>query len=207
MPHADPGRPRRLRRPCHRRPPDGFARSGVRPVTASKTEFHRRLGNALANDRLRTALRRALPELRERRDARMAEVDWEGLRADLTLRKAKAIDDLPALIERFTTEAEAVGAKVYRAVDAEEARRIVTAIRSTGGNALIAETGTLMLVTNEGNADLATTLPSVHIAVVGIEKIVPTIDDAIAIVKLLARSGTGQKITSYTQFITGPSRS
>jgi len=76
-------------------------------VTASKTEFHRRLGNALANDRLRTALRRALPELRERRDARMAEVDWEGLRADLTLRKAKAIDDLPALIERFTTEAEA----------------------------------------------------------------------------------------------------
>jgi len=50
-------------------------------------------------------------------------------------------------------------------------------------------------------------LPAVHIAVVGIEKIVPTIDDAIAIVKLLARSGTGQKITSYTQFITGPSRS
>jgi iron-sulfur cluster protein len=77
----------------------------------------------------------------------------------------------------------------------------------TGGNALIAETGTLMLVTNEGNADLATTLPAVHIAVVGIEKLVPTIDDAIAIVKLLARSGTGQKITSYTQFITGPSRS
>src|SRR5205807_155882 len=77
----------------------------------------------------------------------------------------------------------------------------------TGGNALIAETGTLMLVTNEGNADLATTLPSVHIAVVGIEKIDPTIDDAVAIVKLLACSGTGQKITSYTQFITGPSRS
>ena len=77
----------------------------------------------------------------------------------------------------------------------------------TGGNALIAETGTLMLVTNEGNADLATTLPPVHIAVVGIEKLVPTLDDAVAIVKLLARSGTGQKITSYTQFITGPSRS
>src|SRR5213593_3492801 len=74
-------------------------------MTASKTEFHRRLGNALANDRLRTALRRALPELRERRDARMAEVDWEGLRADLTQRKARAIADLPALIERFTAEA------------------------------------------------------------------------------------------------------
>src|SRR2546425_11623836 len=77
----------------------------------------------------------------------------------------------------------------------------------TGGNALIAETGTLMLVTNEGNADLATSVPPVHIAVVGIEKIVPTLDDAMAIVKLLARSGTGQKITTYTQPITGPSRS
>ncbi|HEV8534468.1 MAG TPA: LUD domain-containing protein [Candidatus Limnocylindria bacterium] len=277
-------------------------------MTASKTEFKRRLDRALGSDRLRTALRRALPELGQRRDARIREIDWVGLRADLTLRKANAIDDLPALIERFTTEAEAVGAKVYRAVDAEEARRIVTAICRakkaklvvksksmateeigltdhlesqgihavetdlgewiiqlagdrpshliapaihitreevaklfakvvghpvaddtaslvavarkelrqsfidadvgiTGGNALIAETGTLMLITNEGNADLATTLPSVHIAVVGIEKIVPTIDDAIAIVKLLARSGTGQKITSYTQFITGPSRS
>src|SRR5207249_1862151 len=79
-------------------------------------------------DRLRTALRRALPELKERRDARMREIDWDGLRADLTLRKAKAIDDMPELVERFTREAEAVGAKVYRAVDAEEARRIVTAI-------------------------------------------------------------------------------
>src|SRR5207253_721481 len=69
----------------------------------------------------------------------------------------------------------------------------------TGGNALIAETGTLLLVTNEGNADLATSVPPVHIAVVGIEKIVPTLDDAMAIVKLLARSGTGQKITTCTR--------
>ncbi|MEK7860370.1 MAG: LUD domain-containing protein, partial [Chloroflexota bacterium] len=72
----------------------------------------------------------------------------------------------------------------------------------TGANALIAETGTILLVTNEGNADLATSVPPVHIAVVGIEKIVPTLDDAMAIVKLLARSGTGQKITTYTQLIT-----
>jgi L-lactate dehydrogenase complex protein LldF len=277
-------------------------------VTASKTEFRRRLDRALSSEKLRVALHRALPALGERRDARIREIDWEGMRADLTLRKARAIDDLDALVDRFTREAEAVGAKVYRAEDAEEARRIVSAIcrakraklvvksksmateeigltdhleaqgitavetdlgewiiqlagerpshliapaihktreevaelfakvvghpvaddlaslvavaRSelrqsflnadvgiTGGNALIAETGTLMLVTNEGNADLTTTLPAVHIAVVGIEKIVPTLDDATAIVKLLARSATGQKISSYTQFITGPSRS
>lgn len=57
---------------------------------------------------------------------RMAEVDWEHLREDLTARKRAAIDDLLALIERFTAEAEAVGAKVYRAQDAEEVRRIVS---------------------------------------------------------------------------------
>src|SRR5205814_5703912 len=77
----------------------------------------------------------------------------------------------------------------------------------TGGNILIADTGTLVLVTNEGNADLATTLPPVHIAIVGVEKIVASLDDAMAVLKLLARSATGQKISTYTQFITGPSRS
>ncbi len=249
-----------------------------------------------------------MPSLGERRNARMREVDWPVLRDDLTARKRRAIDDLPALIERFIREAEAVGAKVYRAADAEEARRVVAAICRTkkaklvvksksmateelelnehlesqgitavetdlgewiiqlahekpshliapaihktredvaalfskiaghpidsdpaalvafarerlresflkadvgitGGNVLIAETGTLVLVTNEGNADLATTLPAVHIAVVGIEKIVPSLDDAVAVLKLLARSATGQKISTYTQFITGPSRS
>jgi L-lactate dehydrogenase complex protein LldF len=276
-------------------------------VTTSKTEFHRRLDRALASPSLRVALERAMPSLGERRNARMAEVDWPVLRDDLTERKRHAIDDLPALIDRFTHEAEAVGAKVYRAADAEEARRVVAAICRTkkaklvvksksmateelelnqhlesqgittietdlgewiiqlahekpshliapaihktredvaalfskvaghpidsdpaalvafarerlrdyflkadigitGGNVLIAETGTLVLVTNEGNADLATSLPAVHIAVVGIEKIVPSLDDAVAVLKLLARSATGQKISTYTQFITGPSR-
>ncbi len=277
-------------------------------MTASKTEFRRRLDRALDSDKLRVALHRALPALGLRRADRMREIDWPGLRADLTERKKRAIDDLPALIDQFTREAEAVGAKVYRAVDAEEARRVVTAICRakkaklvvksksmateeiqlnehlaangitavetdlgewiiqlagerpshliapaihktreeiaalfakvvghpvsddtaslvaiareelrgsflkadigiTGGNILIADTGTLVLVTNEGNADLATSLPAVHIAVVGVEKVVPSLDDAAAVLKLLARSATGQKISTYTQFITGPSRS
>jgi L-lactate dehydrogenase complex protein LldF len=277
-------------------------------VTASKTEFHRKLDRALAAQNVRVALERAMPALGQRRRERMAEVDWPALRADLTERKRRAIDDLPALIDRFTREAEAVGAKVYRAADAEEARRVVAAICRarkaklvvksksmateeielnehleaqgvtvvetdlgewiiqlaherpshliapaihktrediaalfskvvgrpvepdpatlvaiarqelrasflaadigiTGGNVLIADTGTLVLVTNEGNADLATSLPPVHIAVVGVEKIVPSLDDAAAVLKLLARSATGQKISTYTQLITGPSRS
>jgi L-lactate dehydrogenase complex protein LldF len=76
----------------------------------------------------------------------------------------------------------------------------------TGANLLIAETGSAVIVTNEGNGDLTATLPRVHIVVASIEKIVPTLDDAIVILRLLARSATGQEITTYTTFFTGPRR-
>src|SRR5690349_1164754 len=77
----------------------------------------------------------------------------------------------------------------------------------SGANMAIAETGTIVLVTNEGNADLTTTLPPVHIAVFGFDKIVASLDDAVAILRMLPRSGTGQIISSYVNWITGPSRS
>jgi len=74
----------------------------------------------------------------------------------------------------------------------------------TGGNALIAETGTVMICTNEGNGRLVSSVPPVHIALVGIEKLIPTWDDAVTQLRLLSRSGTGQRITVYTTFMTGP---
>jgi len=77
----------------------------------------------------------------------------------------------------------------------------------SGANMAIAETGTIVLVTNEGNADLTTTLPPIHIALFGIDKLVATLDDAVAVLRMLPRSGTGQLITSYVNWITGPSRS
>src|SRR5438067_4118723 len=77
----------------------------------------------------------------------------------------------------------------------------------SGANMAIAETGTIVLVTNEGNADLTTTLPPVHIALFGIDKVVATLDDAVAVLRMLPRSGTGQLITAYVNWITGPSRS
>jgi L-lactate dehydrogenase complex protein LldF len=77
----------------------------------------------------------------------------------------------------------------------------------SGANMAIAETGTIVLVTNEGNADLTTTLPPVHIALFGIDKLVATLDDAVAVLRMLPRSGTGQLISSYVNWITGPSRS
>ena len=64
----------------------------------------------------------------------------------------------------------------------------------SGGNFLIAETGTVALVTNEGNGRMVTTLPKVHVVITGIEKIVPTLEDFATLMRLLPRSATGQEI-------------
>ena len=77
----------------------------------------------------------------------------------------------------------------------------------SGVNIAIADSGTLVILSNEGNGRLVTTLPPVHVALMGIEKIVPTIDDATEVLKMLAPSATGQKMSVYVSFITGPSRS
>jgi L-lactate dehydrogenase complex protein LldF len=76
----------------------------------------------------------------------------------------------------------------------------------SGGNFLVAETGTLVLVTNEGNGRMCTTMPDLHVAVVGIDKVIPDWESLTVFLKLLARSATGQKLSTYTQFITGPRR-
>ncbi len=76
----------------------------------------------------------------------------------------------------------------------------------TGSNFLIAETGSSVIVTNEGNGDLTQLLPKMHIVIASIEKIVPTLEDASAILRLLARSATGQEFSNYTTFSTGPRR-
>ncbi len=73
----------------------------------------------------------------------------------------------------------------------------------TGANFLIAETGSVLIVTNEGNGRMATTLPRVHVALTGIEKVVPTLEDAATLIRLLPRSATGQDITSYVSVLTG----
>ncbi|VAW31366.1 Predicted L-lactate dehydrogenase, Iron-sulfur cluster-binding subunit YkgF [hydrothermal vent metagenome] len=76
----------------------------------------------------------------------------------------------------------------------------------SGGNFIVAETGTLCLVTNEGNARMVTSLPPVHVAVVGIKKIVASLADYATLTQLLPRSATGQKMTVYTHMINGPRR-
>ena len=76
----------------------------------------------------------------------------------------------------------------------------------SGVNFGIAETGTIVIVENEGNIRLTTSLPRTHIAVMGIEKVVPRFADLDVFLKLLPRSGTGQRLTTYQSFITGTKR-
>ncbi len=76
----------------------------------------------------------------------------------------------------------------------------------TGANFLIAETGTSVIVTNEGNGDLTQILPGTHIVIASIEKIVPTLEDAAQLLRVLARSATGQDAAVYTTLSTGPRR-
>ena len=98
-------------------------------------------------------------------------------------------DDIGAMVALARTELR----KVFLNADAG----------MIGANALIADTGTVMLVTNEGNGDLVSTLPKTLIVIAGWEKLVPTFAAAAAQLRLLARSATAQEITSYTSFITG----
>jgi L-lactate dehydrogenase complex protein LldF len=76
----------------------------------------------------------------------------------------------------------------------------------SGANFAIAETGSIVLVTNEGNGRLTCALPKCHIAIMGIEKVIPRLADLPYFLKVLARAATGQKLSIYTQLITGPRR-
>jgi L-lactate dehydrogenase complex protein LldF len=98
--------------------------------------------------------------------------------------------------EQLLAEARAVLRAKYFAAD----------VGITGANFLIAETGTSVIVTNEGNGDLTQILPRAHIVIASIEKIVPTLEDAAQLLRVLARSATGQDASVYTTFSTGPRR-
>ena len=94
-----------------------------------------------------------------------------------------------------------------------EARRVLRSqyfqadVGITGANFLVAETGSSVIVTNEGNGDLTQILPKVHVVVASIEKMVPTLSDMSQILRVLARSATGQDMSVYTTLSTGPRRS
>ncbi|MCP4635095.1 MAG: iron-sulfur cluster-binding protein [Methyloversatilis sp.] len=97
-------------------------------------------------------------------------------------------------IEALTHEARAVLRPEFLGAD----------MGLSGGNFLIAETGSVAIVTNEGNGRLCTTLPRVHVALTGIEKVIPTLEDLSTLLRILPRSATGQALTNYVSMLTGP---
>ena len=124
---------------------------------------------------------------------------------------------MPAIHRRRDQVAETLGRALGTSFDPDDIPGMVHSARGglreaflragvglTGANALIAESGTAMVITNEGNGRLTASLPPVHVVTAGIEKIVPSFQDAIRQVRLLPRSATGQSITSYTTFVSGP---
>jgi L-lactate dehydrogenase complex protein LldF len=102
------------------------------------------------------------------------------------------------------------------AADPEELTRIARAelrdkflradLGITGANFAVAATGTIVLVTNEGNGRMVTSLPRVHVAVVGVEKVIPSMTDLMVFLAILAKSATGQKLSVYTSLVQGPRR-
>ena len=107
---------------------------------------------------------------------------------------------LPALSPDDTGGMLAQARKVLR-------RRFLEAeVGITGANMLIAQTGQAAIVTNEGNGDLTRLMPRAHIVLAGIEKLVPTLADAGCLLRVLARSATGQEMSAYTTFCAGPRR-
>ncbi|HEX5850830.1 MAG TPA: LutB/LldF family L-lactate oxidation iron-sulfur protein [Rubrobacter sp.] len=161
-------------------------------------------------------------ELNKRLEEDYADLDLEIVETDLGEWIAQLAGDTPSHIvgpilhmnrkrirevlsrtagEELPPDVEALGSFARRRLR----EKFLTAdIGITGANFGVAETGTVATVTNEGNARLVTSVPPVHVIVMGIEKLVPRFEDLSVFVRLLARSGTGQELTVYTNFITGP---
>ncbi len=156
-------------------------RHGIRPVETDLGEYIIQLRREPPSHIIAPAIHLSLPQVAET------------IRAAHTARAPGRVLDEPSVL---LDEARAELREDFLTAD----------VGITGANMLIAETGSNVLVTNEGNADLTHTLPRVHIVIASIEKIVPTLEDADVVLRVLARSATGQEVSVYTSFCTGPRR-
>ncbi|PPQ27551.1 lactate utilization protein B [Rhodopila globiformis] len=160
---------------------DHLEQHGIRPVETDLGEYIIQLRHELPSHIIAPAFHLNME-------------DWEA-----AFRKAHT--DLPA--DRTFRERRDV---LIEARTKLRSQFLVADVGITGANFLIAETGSSVIVTNEGNGDLTQTLPRVHIVLASIEKCVPTLEDATSLLRVLARSATGQDFSVYTTFSTGPRR-
>ena len=115
----------------------------------------------------------------------------------------KTAEEIAALLGEESTELETLTAATRRQLR----ETFLTAdVGITGANFGVCDTGTVCLVTNEGNGRLVSSLPPTHITIMGMERLVESLDDLSVMLRLLARSATGQKLTTYTTLLTGPRR-
>ncbi|MEC3880559.1 lactate utilization protein B [Parapedobacter sp. 10938] len=117
-----------------------------------------------------------------------------------------SLPDIQALFhQRFGTPPQATAQELtLKARELLREQYITADVGITGGNFLIADTGSVAITENEGNARLSTTFPKIHIAIVGIEKIIPSLNDLDLFWPLLSTHGTGQRLTVYNSIISGP---
>ena len=156
-----------------------------------------------------------LNERLERRGVRAVETDLGEWLLQLARERPSHLV-MPAIHQRRDQIARVLGGELGREFDPDDIPAMVASARGglrrhylaagaglTGANALVAETGSVLIVTNEGNMRLASSLPGVHFVTAGIEKLVPDWAAAAAQIRLLPRSATAQPISSYTTAITG----
>jgi L-lactate dehydrogenase complex protein LldF len=160
---------------------DALAANGIRPVETDLGEYVVQLRGEVPSHIIAPAVHVTVPEV------------------EAAFRTAHA--HLPP--ERDLSD---IGALLREARGVLRAKYFEAGVGITGANMLIAETGHSVIVTNEGNGDLSQSLPRVHVVMTSLEKVVPTLEDAATILRVLARSATGQEMSVYTTFSRGPRR-
>jgi L-lactate dehydrogenase complex protein LldF len=185
---------------------DLCTRRGARAVTKGKSMISEEIGlnaalEAAGIEAIETDLGEYIIQLRGETPSHIIAPAIHLSKADIEAEFRRAHRDLPAVRdlsqpEQLLAEARAILRDKFFSAD----------VGVTGANFLVAETGTSIIVTNEGNGDLTQILPKVHVVVASLEKIVPTLADAAQLLRVLARSATGQDMTVYTTLSTGPRR-
>ncbi|QPH55830.1 lactate utilization protein B [Pontivivens ytuae] len=160
---------------------DHLAANGIKPVETDLGEYIIQLRGETPSHIIAPAVHVTVPQVRE-----------EFQKAHTHLPESRDLSGLDTLLS------EARGVLREKYFQAE--------VGITGANMLIAETGQSVIVTNEGNGDLSQSLPRVHIVMASIEKIVPTLEDSSTILRVLGRSATGQDMSVYTTYSSGPRR-
>src|SRR3989441_1022098 len=209
---------RRAPAPARRREDAGASRGrsprGRKLMHVQSMHFKPRASEALANATLQANLRKfqsaGFTALRAKAVAEFGPELFENLRGEGAAIRDRSLANLDAWLGRFEAEAVRRGAQVLYAESREEACELLLGIcrrhgvkKAIKSKSMLSE-GSGVIVTNEGNGRMVTTLPRVHVCMTGIEKVIPTLEDFSTLLRLLTRSATGQPISNYVSLFTGP---